>query len=232
MTSHFKLSHNNIFKKLKSIIMAHNLNFNEQTGKHSFFLVKEKAWHGLGQIVEGYPNSAEALKFAGLDYTVEKRKLFTFDNENQTASEDTEIKIPEIEVPNYFATVRTDNENILGVVGRDYEVVQNIDAFSFFDSIVGGDGIQYETAGALGKGERIFITAKLPDYIKVGNNDLIEQYLFLTTSHDGFGSIAAAFTPIRIVCNNTLKQPFAIIPTPLKSGIQPMQKKGWKKPIN
>jgi len=184
--------------------MAHNLNFNEQTGKHSFFSVKEKAWHGLGQIVDGYPNSGEALKFAGLDYTVEKRKLFTFDNENQTANEDTEIKIPEIEVTNYFATVRTDNENILGVVGRDYEVVQNIDAFTFFDSIVGGDGIQYETAGALGKGERIFITAKLPDYIKVGKNDLIEQYLFLTTSHDGFGSITAAFTPIRIVCNNTL----------------------------
>ncbi len=49
--------------------MAHNLNFNELTGKHSFFSVKEKAWHGLGQIVEGYPTSAEALlKFAGLDY--------------------------------------------------------------------------------------------------------------------------------------------------------------------
>ncbi|MDB5277942.1 MAG: hypothetical protein JWR61_2897 [Ferruginibacter sp.] len=184
--------------------MAHNLNFNKQTGKHSFFSVKEKAWHGLGQIVAGYPNSAEALKFAGLDYTVEKRKLFTFHNESQTADEDTGIKIPEIEVPNYFATIRTDNENILGVVGKDYEVVQNIDAFSFFDSIVGGDGIQYETAGALGKGERIFITAKLPGYIKVGNNDLIEQYLFLTTSHDGFGSITAAFTPVRIVCNNTL----------------------------
>lgn len=184
--------------------MAHNLNFNEQTGKHSFFSVKEKAWHGFGQIVEGYPNSAEALKFAGLDYTVEKRKLFTFDNENQGADDDTAIKIPEIEVPNYFATIRTDNQNVLGVVGKDYEVVQNIDAFSFFDSIVGGDGIHYETAGALGKGEKVFITAKLPDYIKVGNNDLIEQYLFLTTSHDGFGSITAAFTPIRIVCNNTL----------------------------
>jgi phage/plasmid-like protein (TIGR03299 family) len=89
-------------------------------------------------------------------------------------------------------------------VGKDYAVVQNVDAFSFFDSIVGGDGIQYETAGALGKGERIFITAKLPNYIKVGNNDLLEQYLFLTTSHNGFGSITAAFTPVRIVCNNTL----------------------------
>lgn len=184
--------------------MAHNINFNEQTGKHSFFSVKEKAWHGLGQVVEQYPTSAEALKFAGLDYTVEKRKLFTYDNENHNGNPDTDIIIPEIEVPNFYATMRTDNETVLGVVGKDYEVVQNVDAFSFFDSIVGGDGIQYETAGALGKGERIFITAKLPDYIRVGNDDMIEQYLFLTTSHDGFGSITAAFTPVRIVCQNTL----------------------------
>lgn len=184
--------------------MAHNINFNDETGKHSFFSVKEKAWHGLGQIVEGYPTSTEAIKHAGLDYTVEKRKLFTYDNENNNSDPDVDIIIPEIEVPNFYATVRTDTEQVLGVVGKDYEVVQNIDAFSFFDSIVSGEGIMYETAGALGKGERIFITAKLPDYIKVGNNDLIEKYLFLTTSHDGYGSITAAFTPIRIVCNNTL----------------------------
>lgn len=184
--------------------MAHNLNFNEQTGQHSFFSVKEKAWHGLGQIVQDYPASAEAIKHAGLDYTVEKRKLFTLDNENQHDDPEETIIVPEIEVPGYFATMRTDTEQVLGVVGKDYEIIQNIDAFSFFDSIVGGDGIQYETAGALGNGERIFITAKLPGYIKVGNNDLIEQYLFLTTSHDGYGSITAAFTPVRIVCNNTL----------------------------
>jgi len=184
--------------------MSHNINYNEQTGKHSFFSVKEKPWHGLGQIVQEYPTSAEALKFAGLDFTVEKRKLFTFDNENQNGNPDTEIIIPEIEVPGYYATMRTDTDQVLGVVGKDYQVVQNADAFAFFDSIVGGDGIQYETAGALGNGERIFITAKLPAYIKVGSEDLIEQYLFLTTSHDGFGSITAAFTPVRIVCNNTL----------------------------
>ncbi len=184
--------------------MAHQINFNEQTGKHSFFSVQQKAWHGLGQIVTDYPTSKEALRFAGLDYTVAKRPLFTYDNENHEADGDLEIKIAEVAVPNYFATLRTDTEQVLGVVGKDYEVVQNTDAFTLFDSIVGGDGIQYETAGALGNGERIFITAKLPSYIKVGNDDLIEQYLFLTTSHDGSGSITAAFTPIRIVCNNTL----------------------------
>src|SRR5687767_6651281 len=189
-------------------IMAHNINFNHQTEKHGFFSVKEKAWHGLGQIVQDYPSSAEAIKHAGLDYIVEKRKLFTFDNENNSGDPENNIIIPEIEVPGYFATMRTDTEQVLGVVGKDYEIVQNVDAFSFFDSIVGGDGIQYETAGALGKGERIFITAKLPGYIQVGSNDLIEKYLFLTTSHDGFGSITAAFTPTRIVCNNTLNAAF------------------------
>ncbi|RXK87011.1 DUF932 domain-containing protein [Filimonas effusa] len=184
--------------------MAHNLFFNEQTGQHSFFSVKEKAWHGLGQIVQDYPTSAEAIKHAGLDYTVVKRPLFTYDNANAEGNADDDIIIPEIQVPNYYATMRTDNETVLGVVGKDYQIVQNTDAFSFFDAIVGGDGIQYETAGALGNGERIFITAKLPNYIKVGREDLIEQYLFLTTSHDGFGSITAAFTPVRIVCQNTL----------------------------
>ncbi len=186
--------------------MAHNLNFNEDTQKHAFFSVKEKAWHELGTIVDNYPTSAEALKFAGLDYTVVKRLLFTLDNLNNEFRQGEVLPAEAgVEVPNFFATMRTDTEQVLGVVGKDYSVVQNIDAFSFFDSIVGGgDGIQYETAGALGKGERIFITAKLPSYIRVGADDLIEQYLFLTTSHDGGGSITAAFTPVRIVCNNTL----------------------------
>src|SRR5689334_25330170 len=99
--------------------MSHNINYNEQTGRHSFFSVKEKAWHGLGQIVQDYPTSAEAIKFAGLDYAVEKRKLFTYDTENQNGDPESEIIIPEIEVPNYFATVRTDSEQVLGVVGKD-----------------------------------------------------------------------------------------------------------------
>ncbi|WP_367866988.1 DUF932 domain-containing protein [Pedobacter sp. WC2423] len=185
--------------------MSHNLNYNELTGNHSFFSVREKAWHGLGQIVEDYPTSAEAIKFAGLDFTVEKRKLYTPDSGQFNFNNPDEWIYSQIEVPDFFANVRTDNDQVLGVVGKGYQIVQNVDAFSFFDEIVGGaNDIKYETAGALGNGERIFITAKLPDYITVGRNDLIEQYLFLTTSHDGSGSINAAFTPIRIVCNNTL----------------------------
>lgn len=175
--------------------MAHNLFFNEQTGRHSFFSVQEKPWHGLGLIVQDYPNSNEALQFAGLDYEVCKRpNTHQLDDGSQMISTTS------------FFTYRPDTGAVLGDrLGKEYEVVQNTDAFRFFDAIVGGDGIQYETAGALGKGEKIFITAKLPGYIKVGSDDLIEKYLFLTTSHDGSGSIMAAFTPVRIVCNNTLQ---------------------------
>jgi phage/plasmid-like protein (TIGR03299 family) len=174
--------------------MAHNINFNIDKQQYSFLSVKEKAWHNLGQIVQDYPNSKEALQFAGLDFEVLKRpNIHKLDSGEEITS------------ANSFYTYRPDCNAILGDrLGKDYEVVQNTDAFSFFDAIVDGDGIQYETAGALGKGEKIFIAAKLPGYIKVGNDDMIEKYLFLTTSHDGFGSIMAAFTPIRIVCNNTL----------------------------
>jgi len=185
--------------------MAHNLSFNERTGKYSFFSVQEKAWHGLGQIVEQYPTSEEAIKHAGLDYEVVKSPLFTQGSDIVESTDGIEMGSCELDVPNYFANVRADNNTVLGVVGKDYQIIQNREAFSFFDSIVGGDGIFYETAGALGQGERIFITAKLPDYIRVGNgDDVVEKYIFLTTSHDGSGSITAAFTPVRIVCQNTL----------------------------
>ncbi|QEM03729.1 DUF945 domain-containing protein [Mucilaginibacter rubeus] len=177
--------------------MPDNINFNQLTGKHAFMSVKERAWHGLGQVVDRYLTSAEAIQVAGLDYEVEKWSLYACDQQGRYSDD--------IFVPERFATVRADTNQVLGVVGSDYEIVQNRDAFKFFDAIVGGgDGVLYETAGALGNGERIFITAKLPGYIRVGNDDLIEKYLFLTTSHDGFGSITIAFTPIRIVCNNTL----------------------------
>ena len=186
--------------------MAHNLNYNERTGKYSFFSVQQKAWHNLGQIVEQYPTSAEAIKYAGLDFEVVKSPLYTHGKEISIGNNGEIKEGGNILLPDSFATMRTDTNQVFGVVGKDYQIVQNADAFAFFDAIVGGgDGILYETAGALGNGERIFITAKLPDYIRVGNgDDVTEKYIFLTTSHDGTGSITAAFTPIRVVCQNTL----------------------------
>jgi hypothetical protein len=117
--------------------MAHNINFNEQTGRHSFFSVQQKAWHGLGQIVEQYPTSEEAIKHAGLDYEVIKSPLFTKVRAMNIGDSGELIEANELEVPNYFAT-SAPIQCSLGVVGKDYHIVQNREAFNFFDAIVGG----------------------------------------------------------------------------------------------
>lgn len=172
--------------------MAHNLNI-KKDGTASFAST-EKAWHGLGQIVKGAMTSKEAIELGGLDYQVIKKPLFT------------EVDGKKIEVANNFATLRSDNNDTLGVVGNRYEIVQNSDAFCFFDAIVGQKQAIFETAGALGKGERIFITAKMPKYIRIGDtDDVTEVYVILTNTHDGSGSVIAAITPVRIVCANTLR---------------------------
>jgi len=100
-----------------------------------------------------------------------------------------------------FANHAEGYRHVLGSSEKAYQIVQNWDAFSFFDSIVGGDGIQYETAGALGNGERILYHRQAPGLYQGGTGKIPdEQYVFLTTSHDGLGSITPALTPVRIVC--------------------------------
>jgi len=173
--------------------MAHNLNF--VNGKYSFASAKEKAWHGLGQIVDKAMTSSEAIVQGGLDYNIIKVATFIDKPVGETT-----VKIK----TGVYSTVREDTFDVLGNVGERYTVVQNKEAFSFFDSIVGEGEAIYETVGALGKGETIFITAKMPDYIKVKNDD-IEKYLLLVMSHNGKLAIQAFFTPVRVVCNNTLR---------------------------
>ena len=172
--------------------MAHNLE--NRNGKTSFAST-QVAWHGLGQIVKEAMTSKQAIELAGLGYEVIKVPM------------NAEVAgVGQFPVPDKFATVRTDNNEVLGVVGTKYTIVQNKDAFLFFDSIVGQGQAIFETAGVLGRGERIFVSAKMPNYIRIaGTDDLTEVYVILTSSHDGSGSVIAAVTPIRIVCANTLR---------------------------
>ena len=171
--------------------MSHNINFTN--GKASMFYVKETPWHNLGTKLDVLATSAEAIETAQLDYTVIKMPVYAMTKAGAY-----------VHVPRNFATVRTDTNTPLGVVGSRYSVIQNKDAFKFFDSLVGEGAAIYETAGVLGDGERIWILAKLPGHIKVGKRDIVNKYLLLTNSHDGTSIVRAKLTPIRVVCENTL----------------------------
>lgn len=195
--------------------MAHGF---RNLGKNTTFATrKELAWHGLGKVVDAM-TSEEAIKLGGLDFEVGLAPLYA-GVETNIDIDDTS-KYPSIirngqgkltdvsfssckEIKTNFATFRKDTKDVFGVVGSRFTVVQNWEAFDFFDSIIGDGHAQYETVGALGNGEKIFITAKLPSTIQVKKED-IDNYLLLTMAHDGSSSIQAMFTPIRVVCNNTL----------------------------
>ena len=196
--------------------MAHGLiNKGENS---SFVSKKELPWHRLGKVVDAM-TSEEAIVLGGLNFEVELRELYTIGGEihkSVVKTIPTVIKTPNKEsctynvgeiIKNRFATVRQDNNYPLGIVGSRYTPIQNREAFEFFDRVIGEGHAQYETAGALGNGEVVFITAKLPKYIQVPNED-IDSYLLFTMAHDGSGAIQVMFTPVRVVCNNTLS--FAI----------------------
>lgn len=107
------------------------------------------------------------------------------------------------ECPNAYATYRTDNYVPLGIVKERYTPVQNSEAFRFFDDAIGKDKAVWQTAGYFGNGERIFVSAKLPKNILV-DGDPVENYLIFTTSHDGSSGVKILFSPIRVICQNTL----------------------------
>jgi phage/plasmid-like protein (TIGR03299 family) len=184
--------------------MAHNID--RSKGLDAFFAVGEKAWHGLGQIVQDVPTSDKAIKLAGLDYEVTKVPMFAQRDNKDFNPEYRDItNCNWIRNPNVFSTFREDTGALLGTVGNRYEVLQNIEAFKWFDDIVGEGKAIYQTAGALNGGATIFITAKMPSYIQV-RTDNIEKYLVLVNSHDGSETLQMMFTPVRVVCANTLNQ--------------------------
>ena len=172
--------------------MSHNLE--QREGQASMFYTGDLPWHQLGRRLDHPATAAEAMEAARLDYTVVKRPMKAIIHGRHYA-----------DVPMAFATIRTDTNVVLGVVGSRYEPVQNKDCFSFFDPLIERDEAVYHTAGVLGMGEKIWLLAKLPDYIRVGKKgDPIEKFVLLYNSHDGSSVVRAKLTPIRVVCNNTL----------------------------
>lgn len=155
----------------------------------TMFYRNDVPWHRLGNKVVDAPTIEEAIVAAGLDWTVSVQDLFMA---NGTM------------VPNK-ATVRDSDQSVLGVVGPNYTPLQNMDAFKFFNPFLEGNQVTLETAGSLRQGKRVWILAKInKDPLVITKNDTVEKYILLAHGHDGLMSVRVGFTPIRVVCANTL----------------------------
>lgn len=180
------------------------------------YKVKGLPWSsGIGKDVQDCTTYQEVMEKAKLNFSVEKCALYaempfslygdnSIDEEAKEFSHSGHVFRP---CPYAYCTYRTDKNIPLGVVKEKYEVVQNIDAFQFFDEAIGKDKAIWQYAGQVGYGERIFITAKLPVSFDI-NGDPVENYLVFSNSHDGSTSLDILFTPVRVFCTNKLNAAF------------------------
>lgn len=141
--------------------------------------------------------AAEMLEASGLDWEVQVAPLAAHVSQNGKNERF-------LEVPNMNAIIRSDSHQVLGVVTRRYEPVQNVKSFAFFDDVIGPKQAVYHTAGALGIGERVWILAKLPQSVKINGTDRVDNYILLSNGHDGNSAFIMQDTRIRVVCENTL----------------------------
>jgi len=180
--------------------MSHEIETFED-GTAAFFSAREVPWHQLGTVTDGALTVQEALKVAQLDWNV-----FKSDDPVQVPVL-TDSGVQSVSYPGRYITYRDHPKlglQALGVVGEQYTVIQNEEAFDFLNALADESGATIETAGSLLGGSQVFVTMKMPDTLKVaGGSDEVEFYLMATTSHDGSLAFTAAVTPIRVVCKNT-----------------------------
>lgn len=167
---------------------------NNDTDRKTYF-------DGLGVNVQNAHDLETAIKLSGLDYEVVKRPV-KFDTYIQDLNNPSAFASMTTEFPGQFVTIRTDTQKPLGVVGKNYNILQNRDAFDFLDGIIAG-GAKFETAGTFKKNEAASFITVSTEPIKI-LDDKIDPYILLTNSFDGSGSVRVMFTPIRVFCSNCL----------------------------
>ena len=170
--------------------MAHEID--TTTGRAAVMVAGMPAWHRLGTNVAEVQTSADAIRLAALDWRVDQWPLVARHNGIDR------------DVPGRRANVRSDTCAVLGVVGRDYRVFQNTDAFNFMDDLVGDRLAMYETAGAIRGGRVVWVMARLPRTVWAADDDPIHPYLLVCNSHDGSRALRLIPSSVRVVCSNTL----------------------------
>ena len=148
-------------------------------------------WHGLGTKVSENISVDDMMKEAGLDWEVQKVPAYADLNGTRIHS-------------GHDMLVRTSDNTALDMVTGNWNPVQNAEAFDFFREFVEAGDMEMHTAGALQDGKRVWCLAKVKDDFTIGGKDLVESYLLLTNPHMYGRAVDIRFTPIRVVCNNTL----------------------------
>ncbi len=160
-------------------------------------------WHKspLCKVVQGAKNSQEALQLSGMNWDV---GLHPYTSVDGIPMGEPDINAPWGFRPSRYMIVREDTRAVLGECSTEYYPVQNRDNFKLLDQLVGKGEAVYETAGAIGKGERVFICATTGT-IEPVKGDVIKRYIMVTNSHDGTSAYRVGLVDQRIVCENTLE---------------------------
>lgn len=173
-------------------------------GQASMLSVGVTPWHRLGVVLPEAPSYTDALQIAKLDYDVVLRDLFW---KRETPGDDfVEQKAPA------FAAVRSDTEQVLGVVGSTYKAIQNRDAFRVLEPLIDAELAGIETAGVLRDGADAWMLVRFnpakmgPEWqgMNEETGDIIQPYGLIATNHTGRRGVLLKNTPIRVVCANTL----------------------------
>lgn len=151
----------------------------------------ETPWHGLGKKVLPDLTPVQMLKEANLDWTVEKVPTFITRNGKKIATDQR-------------ALVRSSDDAILTMVSDDWKPVQNHEAFEFFHDFVMEGDMEMHTAGSIKDGKNVWALAKVKESFEILGGDRVDSYLLFSNPHEYGKSIDIRFTPIRVVCNNTL----------------------------
>ena len=163
--------------------MAHNVETMAYAG--------EVPWHGLGVSVSNDLTPQQMMKKAGLDWTVEQINSY--------------VQVGDKRVPTGMkALVRSSDNKVLTNIGQVWNPVQNEDAFNFFSEYVMKGDMEMHTAGSLKGGQLVWALAKVKESFDLFGGDTVESYLLFSNPHKYGFSIDVRFTPIRVVCNNTL----------------------------
>lgn len=170
--------------------MAHELEI-AQDGTASMAYVGETPWHGLGKRLPADVSPQQMLEAANLNWTVEKVPMF-YNAEGGPV------------LTKSRALIRSSDKKLLTVINDSWNPVQNEEAFDFFNDFVSAGDMEMHTAGSLRDGKMVWALAKIKDSFEIFGGDKVEGFLLFSNPHEFGRSIDVRFTPVRVVCNNTM----------------------------